>query len=443
MQQQARNRIDPAARTRRGLLARRQVFDNLVSVAGLWRAPVVDLDGRVVGRLMDVVVRRESSVYPVVSGLIVRVGLRRAFVHASQIGHVAPRKVQLTSTRLDLQDFVRRPGEVLLITDVLDHQLVDVDGARVVRAADLYLVRVGEVHLAVGVDVSFGSFLRRVLPGAAGSRATPERVLDFAAVQPFGRPGEPLQLARPHKGLRHMRPAELADLLEDLGRPERAEFLAMLEPETAADTLEEMEPEEVENLLRDIPEERAAELLTKMEPDEAVDALRDLPSEDRDALLAEMHPRHAEALSTLLAYPEGVAGGIMTTKLVTLTLDDTIATARELVTKHKESEDVDGLVVVDSEGHLIDDLSLLDLIVADPDERIAYLVRPPYPATVTPDAPLDEIIERLTTNRGASLVVVDEENRPLGRILPDDVIDALVESRTERRWPWQHRGATQ
>jgi len=173
----------------RGLLVRQSVSSSLVSVAGLIGAPVRDLESHDVGRLVDVVVRWDRGVYPKVSGLVIRIGSRRAFVHVADVSSMGRRAVQLGSTRVDLKDFARRPGEQLLHQDVVDHQLLDVDGARVVRAADLYVAQVGSGYWVVGVDVSFMSFLRRLLPARMGSLPTAERVLDFASIQPFGRPG--------------------------------------------------------------------------------------------------------------------------------------------------------------------------------------------------------------------------------------------------------------
>ncbi len=427
----------PGLPRRRGLLARREVAASLLSVAGLVGAPVRDRDGRDVGRLVDVVVRWDRGAYPQVFGIVVKVGFRRAFLHAVDLAGLARREVTVATTRVDLRDFERRPGESLLVQDLLDHQLVDMDGARVVRAADLYLALLGHRYWVVGVDVSFRSFLRRVLPGPARSRPTPERVLDFAAVEQFGVPGDPLRLRRAHRSLERLRPADLADLLEDLGRPQRQALRSMLHPDTAADALEEMTPEELELLLREVPDEQAAELLTRMEPDEAVDALRDLPEEERTTLLAAMPEERAEELTGLLAYPDESAGGIMTTALVVVGMDDPVSTVRDRVLEHRDSQDLAGIVVVDDEGRLVDDLSLMDLLAGDPSDPASSLVREPYPATVTPDADLADVVEQLTANRGASLVVVDPDGRPLGRILADDVVDALMAARSGRHWPWQ------
>ena len=202
-----------------------------------------------------------------------------------------------------------------------------------------------------------------------------------------------------------------------------------------------MEPRNLHLLLQDMPEDQAARLLAMMEPDEAVDALRDLSEDERVSLLLQMPRARAAELRGLLTYPEGVAGGIMTTKIVVLTLDETIRDARAKVRSRRREEDVDGLVVIDGQGRLIDDLSLIDVLDNDSDTLIAAVVGPPYPGTVLPDADLDDVVEQLIANRGASLVVVDLEHRPIGRILADDVVDALVSTDDQRRWPWQSRGS--
>jgi Mg/Co/Ni transporter MgtE len=94
-------------------------------------------------------------------------------------------------------------------------------------------------------------------------------------------------------------------------------------------------------------------------------------------------------------------------------------------------------VVVDEDGRLVDDLPLLDLLTAEPTTLVRNVIGPPFPGTVFPDAGLEEVVEQLIANRGSSLLVVDKEGRPLGRIQADDIVDALVETRTSRRWPWQ------
>ena len=437
-------------RTQR-LLANRQVADALVSAAGLVGRPVRDRTGAEVGRLLDVVVRWRGEPYPPVTGLVVRVACRRVFVPIDHVEEISTERVTLRSVRLDLRDFERRPGEVVFNGDVVDHQLVDVDGVRVIRAADLYLARSVRSTSSSGVDVGFQTLLRRLGPPRWRRRPTPDRVIDWAAIQPFGTGGNngpggtggpgaggppgPMRLSTPNQALRRLRPGELADLLEELGRDERQELLAQLEPETAADALEEMEAGEISALLRESSTEHAASLLAEMEPDEAVDALRDLETDEAAELLDAMPLETADRLRALLLYREGSAGGVMTTNLVLVRPHQTVGQVRRILRSQAEHQaDVDAVIIVDDTGRLVHDIGLFELLVASKDDAVIDVAGPPEPVTVHPDAPLDEVVERFIDSRGSSVLVIDDDERPVGRILADDLVDALVPDRGKVRF---------
>jgi Mg/Co/Ni transporter MgtE len=294
----------------------------------------------------------------------------------------------------------------------------------------------GVVQL-VGVDVGFNSLLRRLGPARFRSRPTPDKVIDWASITSFGSqhgPGGTLQ-ASGH-GLQRLRPGELADLLEDLGRTERRDLLARLTPEQAADALEEMQDEELVQLLRESGTAEAAELLGRMEPDEAADGLRELDPGEQKKLLAAMPDEARDRVATLLGYGERTAGGIMTTVLVTATPADTIMQVRDRLRANREhDEDLAGVIVLGDNGQLLDDVTMTELFLADLEGTVDSLIGPPWPVTVLPSAGLDEITERLVESRHSSVVVVDEEERPLGRILVDDVLDMLVPDRHRFRFP--------
>jgi CBS domain-containing protein/sporulation protein YlmC with PRC-barrel domain len=432
-------------RTRR-ILASEGVFDSIVSLAGILGRPVTNQRGQEIGRLADIVARwSDGQTYPAVTGLVIRVGHRQAYVPAEAIDRIAHAEVLLRSSRLDLRDVVRRPGEVLLAKDVLDHQLVDVDGVQVIRAADLYLAEVlGRIRL-VGADVSTATLLRRLGPRRWRPRPTPERVIDWAAIQPFGEAGDAtasatqVRLRTTHEGLHRLRPGELADLLEDLRRDERRELLAALSPDEAADALEEMQPDDLEQLLRESEPAEAARLIAAMEPDEAVDALRDLPVAHRVELLQLMPAETAMALRKLLGYDEDEAGGIMTSTLVVASTEDTVAEVVDrLGAARGHDVDLDAVAVVNMEGGLVADLTLLSLLLAvreAPDRRIASLLGDEDVVTVRPHASADEVAGQLVEARRLSLVVVDDDGRPVGRILADDVLDALVPTKGRFHFP--------
>ncbi|MFD0328374.1 magnesium transporter MgtE N-terminal domain-containing protein [Streptacidiphilus monticola] len=372
------------------------------------------------------------------TGVILRIGRRRAFLAADKVEQVTAGQVRLRTARVDLREFERRPGEVLLARDVLDHQLVDVDGVQVTRAADLYLAPVGGRVLLVGVDVSLPTLLRRLGPRRWQVRPTPERVLDWHSVAPFPEqatdgPAE-VRLRASRASLHRLRPADLADLLEDLGRTERQQLLGWLEPEHAADALEEMEPAELENLLREAPPEHAARLVDEMEPDEAVDALRDLTSGEREALLTRMPADQAGELRALLTHREGTAGGAMTTVLVTAGRELTIGQVRaELATQSEHRTEIPAVAVLDADGRVAADIALFDLAVAEDTGTVGeladWLVQFGPPAVIRADARLTEAADQLVAARAASLLVVDEDDRPLGRILADDILDSVLPER--------------
>jgi sporulation protein YlmC with PRC-barrel domain len=421
-------------RTRR-ILASEGVFDSIVSLAGILGRPVTNQTGQEIGRLDDVVARwSDGQMYPPVSGLVIRVGRRLAFVPASAIDRIAHAEVLLRSARLDLVDMVQRPGEVLLAKDVLDHQLVDVDGVQVIRAADLYLAEViGRIRL-VGADVSTSTLLRRLGPRRWRPLPTPDRVIDWAAIQPFGESVDnvdgaaQVRLKTTHEGLHRLRPGELADLLEDLRRDERQELLAALSADEAADALEEMQPDDLEQLLREAPPDEAARFIAAMEPDEAVDALRDLPAANRSELLRRIPPKTALALRELLGYPEDEA-----------TTNDTVSEVVDRLSEARGHDvDLDAVAVVNKDGRLVGDVTLLKILLTmktTPDIRISSLLSDEDVVTVRPHASADEVAGQLVEARRLSLVVVDDDGRPIGRILADDVLDALVPTKGRFHFP--------
>ncbi len=425
------------------LMTSRQVRQNIISLVGLIGVPVLNQSGEEVGRLVDLVaqVHGNTDPYPALTGIVVRVGRRQAFLDASAIDKVDRRSVTLRTARLDLREFHRRDGEVLLHRDILDHQLVDTDEVQVIRAADLYLAQVSDQVRLVGVDVSLQTLLRRLGPKRYRWHPTPDRVIDWAAIESFGEdsPEEPaaVKLREPHSALRRLRPAELADVLEGLGRPGRKELLASLDHDLAADVLEEMEPDELTALLRELAPSQAADLVARMEPDEAVNALRDLPEDEQAQLLAEMPAATERELARLLGYPEDEAGGVMTTVLATATPDETVAEVRKRLRKlAKHQTEIDSVAVVDAKGRLIGDVSAFDLLVNDGDKPLSDLIDPDNPpVTLRPDDDMAMVATEMVESRRSSLLVVDDKRRPIGRILSDDVLDALVPGHGRLHFP--------
>jgi CBS domain-containing protein len=411
---------------RDSVLERKNIRDSLVSVAGSIGRPVSDLEGRNIGKLVDVVVRHGEATYPPVSGIIVKVGQRKSFIDAKTISRFSHDEIRLSSTKINLQEYERREGESLLDADVLDHQIVDVNGLRVVRSSDLYLAPLDREIRVVGVDISFRSFIRRIFPGAVSRRPTPEHVIDWASVASLADGSGVVRSTESRAALSQLRPADIADLIEDLSGREQGALIELLDLELAADALEEMEDDDLLGLLRGLPSDRAAQLIARMEPDESAEILRDLDDDHRESILNEMDLPIANQLRKLVSFDETLAGGIMTTHLLITRENDTVASALKLLVENRERDVSDGVVVVDAKGRLLDHIQIVELVSAKSSAELSTLIGPPYPTAISENTRLKEVIEEFTNNRGSSVIVVDEKNKPVGRILADDLVDALA-----------------
>jgi len=407
------------------IISRKSVRDSLVSLAGLIGRPVLDMNGREIGKLVDLVVRHGEETYPPVSGLIIKIANRKSFINGARISKLSPDSIVLSSAIINLEEFARRPGESLLDADVLDHQIVDVDGLRVLRTSDLYLAPFNKEIRVVGVDISFMSFLRRLFPGSLSRRPTPDHVLDWASVASLTDSGGVVRTSGTRSALSQLRPADLAHLIEDLAGREQSALIELLDPDLAADALEEMKGEELEGVLRGLATEVAADLLIRMEPDESAEALRDLTDEHRESILEVMEKTTANQLRQLVSFDEELAGGIMTTHLLIVKESDTVASALKLLVENRERDNPDGVVVVDNNGTLLDHIQTVELIAAQTTSLVSDLIAKPFPTAVTIDTKIDDVVEEFSNNRGSSIIVIDEENKPIGRILADDLVDAL------------------
>jgi len=428
----------PATRSRkrrRRLLATRSVQAALISLAQLRSLAPTDEVGHGAGRLVDVVVRwTGSEPYPLVTGIVLQLGDRQVFQPIVNVLRLDARAVVVRKFDSDAAGFQRREGELRLVQDVLGRQLVDVDGVKVLYAEDLFLAPVAGKLRLVAVAGENRRWWARLIPGSTGDR---RRLVDWSAVQAFGDPGSELRLQVPNEGLQRLHPGELADLLEELDQHARDELTTAMDPAAIADALEEMEPEQIEDILRDAPPERAAQLVSAMEPDEAVDVLRDMERVEADSILAHVAPEVARQLTEILGYPETMAGGFMTTALAKAKTTATVTEVRQaLAQQRSHSADIDSVAVVDESGRLVADLPLFELLVANESTPLSELVPDARPVTIHPEAFLDEVVERLTEARASSVVVVGTEGEPIGRVLADDVIDALKEGGLRLKLPW-------
>src|SRR5436309_15576762 len=285
--------------------------------------PIVDLEGERVATLKDVIVRLGEEDHPPVAGFVARYRRRDFFLPRWRIAHFSEDGVRLTSDILDLRPFTRRDGEVLLARDVLDKQLIDVDGKRVVRVNDVQLIEAANEWRVTGADVSLVGLWRRLAPAFMRSGG-PVEVIDWADVGYLATDAATGQLKSSRGKLSRLHPVEIARLAESLSYQHGAEIVESLDDETAAETLEEMAAERQAQILGDMDEARAADILEHMSSAEAADVLGDLVVEKAEDLLNRMEDEEQSEVAELLPYADDTAGGLMTTASVAVPRDLTV-----------------------------------------------------------------------------------------------------------------------
>ncbi len=403
--------------------------------------PVLDAIGEPLGKVDDLIVAVGDR-YPPVTGLVVATDRRRIFMPWSQVARFDASGAQLSTDKIDITKFQGRENEIQLRADLLDKQIVDIDGRKVVRVNDLRLDDVdGRLHL-VAVDVGAAGLLRRLgIEGGYRVLArnlhlpTPERYIDWEDVDPVETSVASIKLRVPHAGLTELHPADLATIIDQLAPRDRAGVLAALDDEAAADAIEEMEPDTQVEVLEGLAPERAADILEEMSPDDAADLVADLSDETRTELLALMERDEAEELGGLLAFPEDTAGGMMTTEFVAvpaeLTASETIDRLREL---EPDAETIYYVYVVDAARRLVGVLSLRDLIVARPDAPIGeVMIAEPVAVPVTADR--NDVASVVARYNLLAVPVVDAEGRLAGIVTVDDAIDTILPASWRRRVP--------
>ena len=403
--------------------------------------PVRDMHGESIGTVADLIVAIGDR-YPPVTGIVVKTNGREIFLQWQSVTTLDAGGARLGTSAIDISKFQQRPNEIRLKLDLMDRQIVDIDGRKVVRVNDLRLDEVeGALHL-VAVDVGTTGLLRRL--GMEGPwrtiarglhREMPERYIDWEDVDPVERTIASVKLRVPHKGLAELHPADLATIIDQLSRSDRAGVIAALDDEAAADAIGEMEPETQVDILEDLEPERAADILEEMDPDEAADLVADLSEESRDEILGLMEKDEADEVQELMTYDEETAGGIMTTEYVcvpaTLTAAETIDRLREL---EPTAETIYYVYVTDAEDRLVGVLSLRDLIVAKPNTIISTFMYD-EPVAVHTGASQEEVTDVVARYNLLAVPVVDEEGRMEGIVTVDDAIDTLLPQPSKRRLP--------
>ncbi|MFZ0063852.1 MAG: CBS domain-containing protein [Pyrinomonadaceae bacterium] len=399
--------------------------------------PIRDLEGESVATVKDVITRLGEDDHPQVTGIVARYRRRDFFVSRWRITEISEAGVRLNSDVLNLRPFERREGEVLLARNVLDKQLIDVDGKRVVRVNDVQLIEVAGAWRVTGADVSMQGLWRRLAPAGFMGTRKPVEVIDWSDVGYLATDEATVQLKSARGKLARLHPVEIARLAEALSYHHGSEVVESLDDETAAETLEEMAAAQQARIIGDMDEERAADILEWMSPDEAADVLGDLPEEKAEELLGLMEGEEQADVVELLPYEDDTAGGLMTTEFVTLPRELTVGAALARLREMAETPNmIYYLYVVEAEDswQLIGVIALRSLILADQTAPLAAVMRTEF-QSAHPGEPAKEVARRIAEYNLLALPVVDQAGDILGIITVDDAMELLLPKNWRQRLP--------
>ncbi len=397
----------------------------------LLRRPLTDRGGESIGRLSDVIVRLRGAENPLVTGLVAAVGGRELYVPIEQVSSLSSEDVKLTSAKLDLRQFERREGEVLLRADVLGHRLIDVESVHLIRAADLELEQQDGDWVVAGVDTHRQS--RWLLRSRERGEHTFREWNKFEPL--IGHTGSAL-LRGPFARIRRLKPAQIADLIEDASKEEETEILGHVhaDPELEADVFEELDEDLATRLLGARTDAEIAEVLSRMRADDAADAIAELPQRRRQPVLDLLPQGQRTKVLTLMGFNPTSAGGLMGVDFLAVACDAQVREALDAVARSTtlQPEALTTVHAIDERGRLCGVAKLVSLVQSDLETPIMQIYDDD-PVRVGADTDVVDVAVLMSDYNLITIPVVDERRKMIGVITVDDVLEVTLPDDWRRR----------
>ncbi len=402
-------------------------------LSALLGSQLLSPSGEGVAKVDDVIVRLRGGEYPVVTGLVGKVGGRRLFVPVDRIQDLGEERVKLGEAKVDLRSFGRRDGEVLLREDILGHRLIDVADAELVRAWDVELHQTAEGWVLSCLDTRRPARLGGLIRRSAGHPCK-----DWKAFEPLVGHTPSVRARAVFGRVGRLKPAQIADLIEDASRSEGEEILGAVhaDPELEADVFEELDPDIANRLFGDRSDAEVSDVLAHMRADDAADAVAELPQGRRQAVLDLLPAGTRAKVLTLLGFNATSAGGIMGVDVLAAPADATVEEAlrRVRLAEHLQPEALVTVHAVDGDNRLVGTVSVIVLLQAEPDARLLDVIDTD-PVRVTAATDVVDVTLLVADYNLMTVPVVGDDDQLLGVITVDDILEATIPDDWRRREP--------
>jgi len=409
---------------------------------------IYDLNGTRLGKVIDIIVNtvqhgkhKEESFRPVIIGLKTKINGEIAYLNFEHIkieknnrsfSFICSKIEQLPQTTID--------NCLPLVKNILDRQIVDINGRKLVRVNDIRLVSIDPEIYALAVDISTEGLLRRLGVSRIINKilylfklTLPTQFILWDDVEAFDTTNFNIKLSHSSSKLQLLHPSDLADIIEEMGSVSRTKVFESLDEERAADVLEEMEPYAQAQIIESLSISKAADVLEKMPADEVADLMDELEDEKVEELLNEMEKESSEDVRELLEYEDKEVGSLMTTDYLSfresMSIEDTLV---ELRLQKPEADMIYSLFITDSDEKLIATVSLRDLVISSPELKLADIMNKQV-ISVQDEDKIDRLASIILKYDLLAIPVTDAQNTLVGMVVIDDIIEDLMDKGKTRK----------
>jgi CBS domain-containing protein/sporulation protein YlmC with PRC-barrel domain len=410
-----------------------------VFISEILKKPVLDQLGKEIGIIKDFSVTA-GAVFPNIKSIILKKGGRMLQLPTELIKYLNVRMISATIKAGSITEYDTKKEDILVCRDVLDQQIVDVDGIKVVRVNDIKIAKMKNKLNLIAVDTGLRGLLRRLgferladkFLDTIGSKLS-DNLLSWNYIQPLEMKLSKLSLTVPKQNISTLHPSDVAQLISEVSRDDKETLFSSLDVDVAAEALHELEPRLQASIITHLDKKSAKELLNRMPPDEAADVLGDIPKPMADELLNLMEKEEAEDVIELLEHDDDTAGGLMTTEYITLTPDLTAADSlKEWRLQAPDVEAVYTLYVTDKKEKLLGLVTLKELMLAKSSATVSSLMKPPIKTLSASEGKMQAatIISKYNI---FSVPVIDDNETLLGIVTVDDIVDILLPPESRKK----------